>query len=60
VTTQVDPLSIEKLYGHLLAHEQLLEQNQPFVDLTNRSANFATKRGSTRGAVVVVLSSIHL
>ena len=26
VTTRVDPLSLDELYGHLLAHEQRLEQ----------------------------------
>ena len=26
VTTRVDPLSVEELYGHLLAHEICLEQ----------------------------------
>jgi len=54
VTTRVDPLSVEELYVHLLAHEQRLEQNQPTVDLTtgsttHGSANFAAKRGSSRG-----------
>jgi hypothetical protein len=54
VTTRVDPLSVEELYAHLLAHEQRLEQNQPTVDLTtgsttHGSANFAAKRGSSRG-----------
>jgi hypothetical protein len=55
VTTRVNPLSVEELYAHLLAHEQRLKQNQPFVDLTTRntihgSANFAAKRGSTHGS----------
>ena len=48
VTTRVDPLSIEDLYGHLLAHEIRLEQQQPTVDLALVGANFAG-RGNSRG-----------
>ena len=40
VTTRVDPLSVEELYGHLLAHEICLEQQQPAVNLTIVGANF--------------------
>lgn len=29
VTTQVDPLSLDEIYGHLLAHEMRIEQNLP-------------------------------
>jgi hypothetical protein len=49
VYTRADPLSIEDLYGHLLAHEQHLEHNQPTVDLSTANVNFAAKRGSIRG-----------
>jgi hypothetical protein len=31
VTTRVDPLSIDELYGHLLAHEMRLEQQISFA-----------------------------
>ena len=33
VTTRVDPLTIDELNGHLLAHELWLEHQQPIVDL---------------------------
>ena len=49
VTTQVDPLKIEEIYGHLLAYEQRMKINQPSVDIPTGSANFATKRGFPRG-----------
>jgi len=41
VTTRVDPLFIEELYGHLLAHELQLEHQQPIVDPSLGGANFA-------------------
>ncbi|KAL0008672.1 hypothetical protein SO802_010174 [Lithocarpus litseifolius] len=53
VTAKVDPLFIEELYGHLLAHEIHLEQQQPAVDLTIVGANFARAnfagQGNARG-----------
>jgi len=33
VTTRVDPLSIDELYNHLLAHEMRLEQQIPALDI---------------------------
>jgi len=48
VTTCVDPLSLEDLYGHLLTHEVHLEQNQPVADLTLAAANFANRGNSSR------------
>jgi hypothetical protein len=33
VTTRVDPLSFDELYGHLLANEMRIEQQLPFLDL---------------------------
>ena len=41
VTTKVDPLSIDELYRHLLAHELQLEHQQPTVDLSIAGTNFA-------------------
>uniref|UniRef100_A0A2N9J507 Retrotransposon Copia-like N-terminal domain-containing protein n=1 Tax=Fagus sylvatica TaxID=28930 RepID=A0A2N9J507_FAGSY len=49
VKTQLHPMSLEDLYGHLLGHELRLAQNQPTVDLSNVSANFTNKGPSTRG-----------
>jgi hypothetical protein len=34
VTTQIEPLSVEEIYGHLLSHEMSLEQHQ--IQLTYR------------------------
>ena len=49
VKTQVHPMSLEDLYGHMLSHELRLAQHQPTVDLSNGSANFTNKSFSTRG-----------
>ena len=48
VTTRVDPLSIDELYGHLLAHELWLEHQQPTIDLSITGVNFAGQ-GPSRG-----------
>ena len=49
VNTRVEPLSIEDLYGHLLAHELRLIQNQPSVDLSVAAVNYAHKGFLPRG-----------
>ena len=49
VKTQVLPMSLDDLYGHMLSHELRLAQNQPTVDLSNVSANFTKNSYSTRG-----------
>ena len=49
ITTRVDPMTLDDLYGHLFAHELRLEQNQPAVNLALASANIAAKKGSSRG-----------
>uniref|UniRef100_A0A2N9E542 Retrotransposon Copia-like N-terminal domain-containing protein n=1 Tax=Fagus sylvatica TaxID=28930 RepID=A0A2N9E542_FAGSY len=49
VKTQVQPMSLEDLYGHMLSHELRLAQHQPTVDLSNVSANFTNKGPSNRG-----------
>jgi hypothetical protein len=48
ITTRVDPLTIEDLYGHLLAHEIRLEQNQASIDLSTAGANFASRNYTQR------------
>ena len=48
VTTRVDPLSIEDLYRHLLAHELRLKHQQPTVDLSLARATFA-RQGTSHG-----------
>jgi hypothetical protein len=49
VTTQVDPLSIDELYGHLLAHEMHLEQQIPALDIQQPTANLSTRAPMSRG-----------
>jgi hypothetical protein len=49
VKTQLHPMSLEDLYGHMLGHELRLAQHQPTVDLSNVSANFINKGNPTRG-----------
>ena len=50
IKTQVHPMSLDDLYGHMLSHELRLAQHQPTVDLSNVSANFTNESYSTRGA----------
>jgi hypothetical protein len=49
VTTRVDPISIEELYGHLLAHENRIEHNNSAPDLSLSGVNFASKGTYSRG-----------
>ena len=49
VKTQLHPMSLKDLYGHMLIHELCRAQNQPTVDLSNFSANFTNKGPSNHG-----------
>jgi hypothetical protein len=50
VTTRVDPLSIDELYGHL-AHEMRIEQQLPSIVLAQPSANISSRSPmSSRGS----------
>jgi hypothetical protein len=49
VTTRVDPLSIDELYGHLLAHEMRLDQQTSALDLPPAAANFTNRSFPPRG-----------
>jgi hypothetical protein len=49
VKTQLHPMSLDDLYGHMLSHELRLAQHQPTIDLSNVSANFTNKSSSTCG-----------
>jgi len=42
VTNRVDPLSIDELYRHLLAHEMQLEHQIPALDVYPPTANFTS------------------
>jgi hypothetical protein len=49
VTTRVEPLTIEEIYGHLLAHEQRIQHQLSSVDVSLAGANFAAKGKPPRG-----------
>jgi hypothetical protein len=49
VTTRVEPLSIDVIYGHLLSHEMRLDQHQSSFDLSLAGAHFAARGHSPRG-----------
>jgi hypothetical protein len=49
VTTRVDPLSIDELYGLLLAHEMRLEQQVPTLDIQQPVANLSSRAPMARG-----------
>ena len=49
VTTQVDLLSLDELYRHLLAHEQRLEQWQLAIELAFLTANMSTRNTTNCG-----------
>jgi len=49
IITRVDPLSIDELYGHLLAHEMRLDQQLPAVDVLSPAANFTTRNSLSQG-----------
>ncbi|XP_059452816.1 uncharacterized protein LOC132183403 [Corylus avellana] len=40
VTTRVDPLTIDEINGHLLAHEMRIEHNMPIAEMQLPSANY--------------------
>uniref|UniRef100_A0A2N9G6K0 Uncharacterized protein n=1 Tax=Fagus sylvatica TaxID=28930 RepID=A0A2N9G6K0_FAGSY len=60
VKTQLQPVPLEDIYGHLLSHELRLSHNQPFVDLSNASANFVNKPPIKVDVVLVVHHPISL
>ena len=49
VTTRVDPISIDDLYSHLLAHEARLEHNNTSPDLSVSSVHIASRDSPSRG-----------
>jgi hypothetical protein len=49
VTARVDSLSIDELYGHLLAHEMCLEQQIPTLDIQQPVANLSSRAPMARG-----------
>lgn len=59
VTTRVEPLSLEDLYGHLLAHEQRLPHNIASIDLSHTGAQFAAK-GKTPHIMATEAGGVNL
>jgi hypothetical protein len=49
VTTRVEPLTIEDINGHLLAHEQRIKHQLSSIDVSLAGANFAAKGKPPRG-----------
>ncbi len=49
VTTHLDPLSLDELYGHLLAHEMRIEQQLSAFDLAQPAANISSWSPMPRG-----------
>jgi hypothetical protein len=49
VTTRVTPMTLDDLYGHLLAHEHRLFRNTATLDVAPVDANFVAKNRPHRG-----------
>lgn len=49
ITARVDPLSLEEIYGHLLAHEMHIEHNVPSVEPTQPFAHYTARTHVPRG-----------
>ena len=47
VTTRVEPLSVEEIYGHLLSHELRLEHHYSSIDLSVTGARYAAHGGNS-------------
>jgi hypothetical protein len=50
ITTQLDPISMEELYGHLLTFESRLEQQTTVPDIVFPFANVFTKTTNNCGS----------
>jgi hypothetical protein len=42
ITTRLDPLSLDEIYGHLLAHEMRIEHHLTPVEPVSPAANFSS------------------
>jgi hypothetical protein len=49
ITTRIDPVSLEELYGRLLTHEQRLDHANSASDLAVSNVNIAQKNNLTTG-----------
>jgi hypothetical protein len=43
ITTRLDPLSFDEIYGHLLAHEMRIEHNLSSIEPSLPMANLSTR-----------------
>jgi hypothetical protein len=59
ITTWLDPISMEELYGHLLTFESQLEQQTTVPDIVFPSTNVITKTNKNRGSGSSHYNSIH-
>ena len=60
VTTHVEPLNLDEIYGHLLAHEQHIQHHLSSLNVSLVGANFAAIGKSPRGGHGSRFSSNHL
>jgi len=49
ITTRLDPLSIDDMYGNLLAHEMRIEHNLSLTEVSPPMANISTRAPMNRG-----------
>jgi hypothetical protein len=49
ITTRLDPLSLDEIYGHLLAHEMRIEHHLTPVEPVSPAANFSSRGRGHRG-----------
>jgi len=49
VTTHIDPMSLDELYGHFLSHEQRMEHLNAATTIHNPTANVVTQSQAARG-----------
>jgi len=49
ITTRLDPLSLDDIYGHLLAHEMRIEHNLSPTEVSPPMANISTRAPMNRG-----------
>jgi hypothetical protein len=49
ITTRLDPLSLDEIYGHLLAHEMRIEHHLTPVEPVSPATNFSSRGAPSRG-----------
>jgi hypothetical protein len=59
ITTRLDPISMEELYGHLLTFKSQLEQQTTVLDILFPFVNVVTKTTNNRGSISSHYNSIQ-